>query len=213
VESIREYTFSKALTLFKVQIQSDDVFSMEQLRSMETWDPIFKKINNEIIFYCDIQEKQEKQEVEEEEVEEEDSPTKINANLYANLDTLYPSETLKDYVERIGSLQRLGAYEYIDFYKKLKIPEFRKRIKQGHEEIEKIKMVKREIVIYVLSTLGHLKLEIEPIEAINLIPVFEYISEKNIDCSNLEQEPLYKDFRNNKPMFHEMYTLWAIKNM
>jgi hypothetical protein len=211
IKSIREYVFSKALTMFKklleVQIQYDDVFSMEQLLSTETWDPILKEINNEIIFYCNIQENPESESESEPEVE--DSPTKINAML----DTLYPSETLKDYVQRIGSLKQLGAYEYVDFYRKLKIPEFRKHIKQGHEEIEKIKLVKREIVLYVLSTLEYLKPQIESIECINLIPVYEHISEKNIDSSNLEQEPLYKDFRKNKQEYFEMYTLWAIKNI
>jgi hypothetical protein len=205
IKSIREYVLTKALTMFKklleVQIQYDDVFSTE------TWDPILKKINNEIIFYCNIQENPESE--PESEPEPEDSPRKINAML----DKLYPSETLKDYVQRIGNLKQLGAYEYVNFYKKLTIPEFRKHIKQGHEKIEKIKMVKREIVLYVLSTLEYLKPQIESIECINLIPVYEHISEKNIDCSNLEQEPLYKDFRKNKQQYCEMYTLWAIKNI
>jgi hypothetical protein len=211
IKSIREYVFSKALTMFKkllevqLQIQYDDVFSTE------TWDPILKKINNEIIFYCNIQENPESE--PESEPEPEDSSTKINTSVSAMLDTLYPSETLKDYVQRIGSLKQLGAYEYVDFYRKLKIPEFRKHIKQGHEEIEKIKLVKREIVLYVLSTLEYLKPQIESIECINLIPVYEHISEKNIDSSNLEQEPLYKDFRKNKQQYCEMYTLWAIKNI
>jgi hypothetical protein len=55
IKSIREYVFSKALTMFKkllevqVQIQYDDVFSMEQLLSTETWNLILKEINNELV--------------------------------------------------------------------------------------------------------------------------------------------------------------------
>jgi hypothetical protein len=192
VESVRGYIFNKSFTLFKQQNKQ------EQLLSMETWDPIFEKINYELRFYSDIQKEK-----------PDEYPTETGINLH----TLYPSETYNDYIQRIGSLQRLGAYDYTEFYKKMKDPEFKQRIKQGHEEIEKIKIVKQEIILYVLSRLGHLNLEIEPIETINLIPVFEYISEKNIDCSNLVQEPLYKDFRNNKQQFHEMYTLWSIKNV
>jgi hypothetical protein len=193
VESVRGYIFTKATTLFKQQEKLD------QLLLMETWDPIFEKINYELRYYSDIEE------------EPNESLTELIRSI--NLHTLYPSETYNDYIQRIGSLQRLGAYDYTEFYRKLKDPEFKQCIKQTYKKIEKIKKIKQEIVLYVLTTLGHIKTEIEPIQAINIIPVFEYISKKNIDCSNLQEEPLYKHFRSNREQFYEMYTLWAIKNV
>ena len=189
VESVRSYIFHKATTLFKQQNKQ------EQFLSIETWEPIFEKINYELRFYCDIE------------------PTEYTTETSVNLHTLYPSETYNDYIQRIGSLQRLGAYDYTEFYKQMKNSEFKQRIKQTYEKIEKIKKIKQEIVLYVLTTLGYIKTEIQPIEIINIIPVYEYISEKNIDCTNLQEEPSYKHFRNNKQQFYEMYTLWAIKNI
>jgi len=194
VESIRGFIFNKATTLFKKQNKQEQ----KQLLSMETWDPIFEKINYELRFYCDIEERE---------------PTESTTETSVNLHTLYPSETYNDYIQRIGSLQRLGAYDYTEFYKQMKDAEFKQRIKQTYEKIEKIKKIKQEIVLYVLTTLGYIKTEIQPIETINIIPVYEYISEKNIDCTNLQEEPSYKHFRNNKQQFYEMYTLWAIKNI
>jgi hypothetical protein len=193
VESVRGYILTKATTLFKQQEKLD------QLLLMETWDPIFEKINYELRYYSDIEE------------EPNESLTELMRSI--NLHTLYPSETYNDYIQRIGSLQRLGAYDYTEFYRKLKDPEFKQCIKQTYKKIEKIKKIKQKIVLYVLTTLGHITTEIEPIHAINIIPVFEYISKKNIYCSNLHEEPLYKHFRSNKEQFYEMYTLWAIKNV
>ena len=187
-ESVRSYIFHKATTLFKQQSKQ------EQFLSIETWEPIFEKINYELRFYCDI-----------ERAEEYTTETSVN------LHTLYPSETYNDYIQRIGSLQRLGAYDYTEFYRRLKDPEFKKAMKQTYEKIEKIKKIKQEIVLYVLTILGHIKTQIDPIESINVIPVYEYISKKNY--TNLQEEPLYKHFRNNKTQFYEQYTLWAIKNI
>jgi hypothetical protein len=192
VESVRGFIFNKALTLFKQQSKKDE------LLSMETCNPIFEKINYELRFYSNIEEEK-----------SDKSPTETGVNLH----TLYPSETYDDYIQRIGSLQRLGVYDYTEFYKKMKDPEFKQCIKETYEKIEKIKNMKREIILYVLTALGHIKTQIQPIELINTIPVYEYISKKNIDSNNLDEEPLYKDFRSNKQQFYEMYTLWAIKNV
>jgi hypothetical protein len=192
VESVRGFIFDKALTLFKQQSKQDE------LLSMDTWDPIFEKIHHEVRFYCDI---------ERADAQSDSSTESIE------LHTLYPSETYDDYIQKIGSLQRLGAYDYTEFYKKLKDPEFNKSLKQIYEKIEKIKKIKRKIILYVLTILGHIKTQMQPIELINIIPVYEYISKKYIDSSNLEEEPLYKHFRSNKKKFYEMYTLWAIKNI
>jgi hypothetical protein len=194
VESVRGFIFDKALTLFKQQSKSD------QLLSMETWDPIFEKIHNEIRFYSDIEQEKEKEQT-------------VSSTESIALHTLYPSETYNDYIQKIGSLQRLGAYDYTEFYRKMKDPEFNQCIKQTYKKIERIKKIKQEIILYVLTILGHIKTEVQPIEVINIIPVYEYISEKYIDSSNLEQEPLYKHFRSNKEKFYEMYTLWAITNI
>jgi hypothetical protein len=192
VESVRGYIFNKAVTLFKEQSKLDN------LLSIETWDPIFEKINNELRFYEDIS-------------LDEKSPRETIENI--NLHTIYPSETYSDYIARIGSLQRLGAYDYTEFYKKMKEPEFKQCIKQTYEKLENIKKTKQKIILYVLSTLGYIKTQIQPIDSINIIPVYEYISKKNIDCTKLQEEPLYKNFRSNKQQFYEMYTLWAIKNI
>jgi len=188
-ESIRAFIFNKALTLFKQQSNQDE------LLSMETWDTIFEKIHHELRFYSDI------------EREQANSSTETSVNLH----TLYPSETYNDYIQRIGSLQRLGAYDYTEFYRRLKDTEFKQYIKETYEKIEKIKIVKREIILYVLSALGYIKTQIQPIELIDIIPVYEYISQKNY--TNLQEEPLYKDFRSNKKQFYEMYTLWSITNV
>ena len=190
VESVRGFILNKAATLFKEQENQEQ----DQLLSMVTWDPIFEKINYELRFYSDIQQEQEQTET-------------------IALHTLYPSETYSDYIQRIGSLQRLGAYDYIEFHKQMKNPEFKQCIKQIYKKLEKIKIAKREIVLYVLSALGYIRTHIQPIELIDIIPVYEYISQKYIDSNNLEEEPLYKDFRSNKQQFYEMYTLWTIKNI
>jgi len=197
VESVRGYIFHKATTLFKQQNKQ------EKFLSMETWEPIFEKINYELRFYCDIERAEEPE-------PEEEYTTEISVNLH----TLYPSETYNDYIQRIGCLQRLGAYDYTEFYRRLKDPEFKKCIQQTYEKIEKIKKTKQAIILYVLTTLGYIKTQIDPIdpiESINVIPVYEYISKKNY--TNLQEEPLYKHFRNNKTQFYEQYTLWAIKNI
>lgn len=192
VESVRGFLFNKAMTLFSQQENKEQ----DQLLSMVTWDPIFEKINYELRFYADIQQEQQQEQIES-----------------ITLHTLYPSETYSEYIQRIGSLQRLGAYDYIEFHKQMKNPEFKQCIKQMYKKLEKIKIAKREIVLYVLSALGYIKTQIQPIELIDIIPVYEYISQKYIDSNNLEEEPLYKDFRSNKQQFYEMYTLWTIKNI
>ena len=192
VQSVRGFIFDKALTLFKQQENQEQ----EELLSMGKWNPIFEKINYELKFYSDIQQEQEQEQLES-----------------IALHTLYPSETYSDYIQRIGSLQRLGVYDYMEFYKQIKNPEFKQTLKQIYEKVEKMKKVKREIILYVLSALGYIKTHIQPIELIDIIPVYEYISQKYIDCNNLEEEPLYKDFRSNKKQFYEMYTLWTIKNI
>ena len=194
VESVRGFLFNKAMTLFSQQENKEQ----DQLLSMDKWDPIFEKINYELRFYADIQLKQEQ---EQEQIES------------ITLHTLYPSETYSEYIQRIGSLQRLGAYDYTEFNKQMKDPEFKQCIKNTYETVEKIKMAKREIVLYVLSALGYIRTHIQPIELIDIIPVYEYISQKYIDCSNLEKEPSYQHFRSNKKQFYEMYTLWSIKNI
>jgi hypothetical protein len=192
VESVRGFIFDKALTLFKQQ----ETQEQEELLSMSKWDPIFEKINYELKFYSDIHQQQEQEQPES-----------------MTLHTLYPSETYSDYIQRVGSLQRLGAYDYTEFHKQLKTPEFKQSLKQIYEKVEKMKKVKRQIILYVLSALGYIKTQIQPIELIDIIPVNEYISQKYIDSNNLEEEPVYKDFRSNKQQFYEMYTLWAIKNI
>lgn len=123
---------------------------------------------------------------------------------------IYKKESYNEYIARIGDLKRLGPYDYIDFYNKMKNPEFNKCIKRTYEKSEKIKKIKQEIIIYILGIEGHIHVQIQPIELINIIPVCEYISNNNI---SLDEEPMNKHFRSNKQEFCKMYTLWNMINI
>jgi hypothetical protein len=152
IESVRRYIYNKAFILFKQKQKNQD-----QIFSMETWDPIFNEIKNQIRCYLDISTQ---------------TQTQTTDTL---IPIVYPSETINDYIARISDLQRLGPYDY------------------------------------VLEVTGYIKnqIQIQNIEYINLIPIYEYISKNNM---NLDEEPIYKNFRSNKQQFYEMYTLWDIKN-
>jgi len=191
IESIRSYIFQKATVLFtsvnKRDIISDDI----DIINKETWDPIFNVLKYEIRYYSDIVVKDN------------------NNNNESNIPVTYPSETLDDYIARHGDIKKLGPYDYVEFYKKMKDPSFYKTVKIAHKKQEQMKGIKHEIILYVLTSTQYIKnTKINnPIEMINIVPLCEYIVENKIIA---DEEPIYKNFRNNKPEFYERYTMWKI---
>ena len=216
IESIRSYIFQKATVLFASlnidNTNNNDIISHDSdIINKETWDPIFNVLKYEIRYYSDI-------------VEQHNNNN--NNNNESNLPLTYPSETLDDYIVRHGDLKKLGPYDYVEFYKKMKDPSFYKTVKISHKKQEQMKGIKHEIILYVLTHylnniqngcssgkwliisqyIKNTKI-IDPIEMINIVPLCEYIVENKIIA---DEEPIYKNFRNNKPEFYEKYTLWKI---
>jgi len=195
IESIRSYIFQKATVLFTYLIKNtnnNDIISDDSdIINKETWDPIFNVLKYEIRYYSDIVVKDN------------------NNNNESNLPVTYPSEALGDYIARHGDLKKLGPYDYVEFYKKMKDHSFYKSVKTAHKKQEQMKGIKHEIILYVLTSTQYIKnTKINnPIEMINIVPLCEYIVENKIIA---DEEPIYKNFRNNKPEFYERYTMWKI---
>ena len=188
IEAIKTHIFHKAILLFK-KSEEKNIFSKE------TWEPIFNELKYQLKYYLNIIQTINPLEQEEQNEEQDNNQIPI----------IYTSEKLNDFIERLTDLNRLGPYDYIEFYKRIKDPKFKQHVKQSYEKVEHLKKIKQEIITYIVKTENTTN-----IEFINLIPVYEYISKNNI---YLDEEPIYKNFRNNKSQFYEMYTLWDMKNV
>jgi len=190
------------ITAIKTVIVQDIVkyFQTNQLEyditSKEKWNPIFDNLKYQIRYYLDI-----RQDIS-----------------YDREITVYPSETFDQYISDRVNIMKLGPYDYMEFYKNMQNDEFAKSIKKAYKKGEKLKNIKNELIYESLVMMNHpvintmqqkIRIE-EPIETINAIPFYEYVSIHDI---NVDEEPVYKDFRDNKQEFYERYTLWYMNQV
>jgi hypothetical protein len=190
------------ITAIKTVIVQDIVkyFQTNQLEyditSKEKWNPIFDNLKYQIRYYLDI-----RQDIS-----------------YDREITVYPSETFDQYISDRVNIIKLGPYDYMEFYKNMQNDEFAKSIKKAYKKGEKLKNIKNELIYESLVMMNHpvintiqqnIRIE-EPIETINAIPFYEYVSIHDI---NVDEEPVYKDFRDNKQEFYERYTLWYMNQV
>jgi hypothetical protein len=190
------------ITAIKTVIVQDIVkyFQTNQLEyditSKEKWNPIFDNLKYQIRYYLDI-----RQDIS-----------------YDREITVYPSETFDQYISDRVNIIKLGPYDYMEFYKNMQNDEFAKSIKKAYKKGEKLKNIKNELIYESLVMMNHplintiqqnTRIE-EPIETINAIPFYEYVSIHDI---NVDEEPVYKDFRDNKQEFYERYTLWYMNQV
>jgi hypothetical protein len=162
----------------------------------EMWDPIFEKIKYQIRFYAYI------------------AREKPNEYL-CMIPTVYRSETMSEYINKHTDIKKLGPYDYTVFHKNMKDPIFVKKVRSSYEKNEKMKKIKQELIIETLTMVDN---KIIPIKKrntereiyINMIPFYEYISKNSIE---VDEEPQYKNFRDNRTKFYEMYTLWDMKKL
>jgi len=140
------------------------------------WNELFDKLKYQIRFYS---------------IESAKEADEIGTNSGFR----YKHKTFNEYVNEIGDLKKLGPYDYTEFYKNMKDPEFKKKIFNNYEKSEKLTQAKNEIIDYINSK------DREPIEMTSLYESFyDYISKNPIE------EPVYKNFRDNE--FYKIYTLW-----
>jgi len=186
VETVRMYIVMKTLMLFVEMNEENKKCVMDY----EIWDKIFHTLRFQIIYYFTISDEKE---------------SKVDEYV------IYKKETFDDFITRHGDIKKLGPYDYTEFYKNMKDPEFYKKIKTMYEKCEIIKKIKEKIIRDVLRLYENKTNSNDIIvEYINIIPFYEYISKNNI---TLDEEPQYKHFRNNKSSFCELYTLWSIKQI
>ena len=112
---------------------------------------------------------------------------------------VYPTKTFQEYADSIANLQKLGAYDYMEFCKNMKIPDFKKSIYNNYEKVEKINKVKNNLICEILDSDSN---SFQPDH------VYEYINQNFLHIPL--QKPDYIMFRNNRNLFYEKYTLWEI---
>ena len=135
---------------------------------------------------------------------------KSNTSEISKISNMYPNKTFDEYISMNASITRLGSYEYIEFYRQMRDPCFYKNIKSLYNKEKQLNQIRYDIIVYILGVMKKLpnsSIEIHLIEYIDKVPLYEYISKNIID---LDEEPLVKNFRNNKAQFYEIYTLWNI---
>jgi hypothetical protein len=160
----------------------------------EMWDPIFENIKYQTRFYAYI-------------------ATEKPDEYLSMIPSVYRSETMSEYVNRNADIKKLGPYDYTVFHKNMKDPIFVKKVKSSYEKNEKLKKIKQELIIETLTMMDHKIIPMKRRNAdketyINMIPFYEYISKNRIE---VDEEPHYKNFRDNTIKFYEMYTLWDMK--
>ena len=177
------------------QTNKTNQLSEDDIVKQETWSPIFDNLKYQIRYYLDIR--------------QDISDTGI---------MVYLSETFDQYISDRVNITKLGPYDYMEFYKNMKNEEFAKSIKMAYKKGENLKKIKNELIVESLVMMNHpviksiqknARIE-DPIETINAIPFYEYVSIHDI---NVDEEPVYKDFRDNKQIFYERYTLWYMNQV
>ena len=125
----------------------------------------------------------------------------------------------------VGSLKRLGPYDYIEFYKSLKNQEFRENVYTGYVNGENIKKRKNIIIqdvynhFFTIST-DHFHKCID----LNLNPLYNHLCKNNITLPT--KEPCLEDeeyrynsrtptneIKDRNDKFYETYTLWHMVNI
>lgn len=120
---------------------------------------------------------------------------------------VYPTRSFQEYVDSIANLQRLGAYDYMEFCKNMKIPDFKKSIFNKYEKVERINTVKNNLIYEIVQIIA------DPVStsvSTSFQPsyVYEYITQNFMHIPL--QKPDYTMFRNKRNLFYEKYTLWEI---
>ena len=160
---------------------------------LDTWKQIFKELHPQMKYYIYVIKKSEAMHMFD-----KTTPTVI----------IYERKTFQEYIDKNTTLQRMGPYEYIQFCENMKDKSFVRQVKNDYEKSENIKIIQNDIINGVYGMLDYIQHNYK-IEFIDTIPFYEFISKNNIVLD--DDAPQYVDFRNNKLISYELYTLWQIK--
>ena len=141
----------------------------KNITNQDIWDKVFRNIKAKLTYYETLY------------IENPQEESKYNYN------RVYKSKTFQEHIDDIGSLQKLGPYDYMEFYKSMKDSSFRDQIYNNYLAIEKYKKMKNSIIsdmIFYFSTPPPNICAYKHID-LNLNPFYLYLYEHKINISEV----------------------------